>query len=99
MPSVTGIVANLPFPVLTSAWGTRPLPNTATEAAAIPHKQFPNLQNETGAVLRASNVVPAEKRRQDKPARSGRLSAIIGARGGIGKSQEIRNKEKTRRQE
>jgi hypothetical protein len=67
MRSVTGIVTILPFPVLISAWGACPLPNPATEAAAIPQKQFPNLQNETGAVLEESNFVPSAKRVQDKP--------------------------------
>jgi hypothetical protein len=97
MRSVTGIVTILPFPVLTSAWGARPLPHPATKSAAILHKQFPNLQNETGAVLRASNFVPAEKRMQDKPARYGRQSLVLS--GGNRKIQEIRNKKKTRRQE
>jgi hypothetical protein len=96
MRSVTGIVANLPFPVLTSAWGTRPLPNPATEAAAIPHKQFPDLQNETGTVLQASNFVPA-KRMHNKPACSGRQS--LRCSGGNWKKPGNQEQEKTRRQE
>jgi len=97
MRSVTGIVTILPFPVLTSAWGTRPLPNPATESAAILHKQFPHLQNETGAELRASNFVPAAKRVQDKPA------ALAGnhwcSRGEMEKARESGTRKKTRRQE
>jgi len=97
MRSVTGIVTILQLPVLISARGARPLPNPLTEAAAIQHKQFPSLLNETGAAFRASNFVPAAKRMQDKPARPGRQSLVLP--GENGKSQEIRNKEKTRRQE
>jgi hypothetical protein len=77
--------------------GSVPPAPSRNQSAAILHKQFPNLQNETGAVLRASNFVPAEKRMQDKPARYGRQSLVLS--GGNRKIQEIRNKKKTRRQE
>ncbi len=87
MRSVTGIVTILSFPVLTSSWGTRPLPHPATELAATLHRQFPNLQNETGAVLRAS----------DKPARSGRQSMVLP--GDMEKARKSGTRKKTRRQE